>query len=995
MQLNHIKLSGFKSFVDPTKISFPTNLVGVVGPNGCGKSNVIDAVRWVLGELSAKNLRGESMVDVIFNGSENRKPSGQCSIELLFDNSSGKIGGEYASFNEISIKRVMTRDAQSTYFINSTKCRRKDVQDIFLGTGLGPSSYAIIEQGMVSKLVSAKPEELRTHIEEAAGVSKYRERRRETENRIKKTKENLSRVKDIKDEIERLIRRLENQANAAEKYNLFKGEESQKQTDIAILYSLEAKNNRDKLQKNLDALNRDLKIKQAESDSKQAQIDEHRTENASVVDAYENAQKNFYSIGAEIAKHESDLHNINKSEISNNEALERAKTSYQNAIEKESSFKDLSPKEKELKLDIAIVKALNALEKKSTIDISIKPLEEKITQKQNELDSKQNVIDIEKREQVEITEEIKTLQQKKYSAEADIARIEGALQNLNKIKENAKLDFKKAENNYTEAVQKEANNEHLSPKEKAIHLLDSISDLLKAFGSKAESINSKLFELKELLISILKIASDQSKSYTDDFLNRKNQLEEHIKATSEDITAKNTELSELKVKNTTINNELSTKLQNQSNVDEKIRDLDGSKSIVSNELRGLEKDISDLRLELRTHEVNLENASVVLDKAGVNISNLDSSKYQGADLVSLESSLDEIQKNIAELGTSNLASPEEYLERQNDLIKSLSEGEIKKTEIQKIMSDLVEKSSNAESVLTDIRQKQSEFNDSLRDLENQKSIAELDLKSIGEKVTNLRLDLKTHEINLDNANAKIKESGLNIDNIDFSKYENMNINELQNSLTDIQAKIIRLGAINLAAPEEIASESKRKEELDIQYNDLTNALEKLTGAIKTIDSETKTRFQDSFDAINSRMKEVFSKLFGGGIAELALTEDDALNAGVVIMARPPGKKNSSISQLSGGEKALTALALVFAIFELNPAPFCILDEVDAPLDDLNTMRFINMVEEMSKTVQFIFITHNKVSMEKSDHLMGVTMQEAGVSRMVSVDVNQALEFAEA
>ena len=995
MQLNHIKLSGFKSFVDPTKISFPTNLVGVVGPNGCGKSNVIDAVRWVLGELSAKNLRGESMVDVIFNGSENRKPSGQCSIELLFDNSSGKIGGEYASFNEISIKRIMTRDAQSTYFINSTKCRRKDVQDIFLGTGLGPSSYAIIEQGMVSKLVSAKPEELRTHIEEAAGVSKYRERRRETENRIKKTKENLSRVKDIKDEIERLIRRLENQANAAEKYNLFKVEESQKQTDIAILYSLEAKNNRDKLQKNLDALNRDLKIKQAESDSKQAQIDEHRTENASVVDAYENAQKNFYSIGAEIAKHESDLHNINKSEISNNEALERAKTSYQNAIEKESSFKDLSPKEKELKLDIAIVKALNALEKKSTIDISIKPLEEKITQKQNELDSKQNVIDIEKREQVEITEEIKTLQQKKYSAEADIARIEGALQNLNKIEENSKLDFKKAENNYTEAVQKEANNEHLSPKEKAIHLLDSISDLLKAFGSKAESINSKLFELKELLISILKIASDQSKSYKDDFLNRKNQLEEHIKATSEDIIAKNTELSELKVKNTTINNELSTKLQNQSNVDEKIRDLDGSKSIVSNELRGLEKDISDLRLELRTHEVNLENASVVLDKAGVNISNLDSSKYQGADLVSLESSLDEIQKNIAELGTSNLASPEEYLERQNDLIKSLSEGEIKKTEIQKIMSDLVEKSSNAESVLTDIRQKQSEFNDSLRDLENQKSIAELDLKSIGEKVTNLRLDLKTHEINLDNANAKIKESGLNIDNIDFSKYENMNINELQNSLTDIQAKIIRLGAINLAAPEEIASESKRKEELDIQYNDLTNALEKLTGAIKTIDSETKTRFQDSFDAINSRMKEVFSKLFGGGIAELALTEDDALNAGVVIMARPPGKKNSSISQLSGGEKALTALALVFAIFELNPAPFCILDEVDAPLDDLNTMRFINMVEEMSKTVQFIFITHNKVSMEKSDHLMGVTMQEAGVSRMVSVDVNQALEFAEA
>lgn len=995
MQLNHIKLSGFKSFVDPTKISFPSNLVGVVGPNGCGKSNVIDAVRWVLGELSAKNLRGESMVDVIFNGSENRKPSGQCSIELLFDNSSGKIGGEYASFNEISIKRVMTRDAQSTYFINSTKCRRKDVQDIFLGTGLGPSSYAIIEQGMVSKLVSAKPEELRTHIEEAAGVSKYRERRRETESRIKKTKENLSRVKDIKDEIERLIRRLENQANAAEKYNQFKKEESQKQTDIAILYSLEAKNNRDTLQKDLDALNRDLKIKQAESDSKQAQIDEHRTENASVVDAYENAQKNFYSIGAEIAKHESDLHNINKSEIANNDALERAKISYQDALEKESSFKDLSPKEKELKLDIAVVKALDALEQKSIIDISIKPLEEKITQKQNELDSKQSVVDAAKVEQEEITGEIKALQQKKYAIEADIARIEGALQNLNKIEQNAKLDFEKAKNNYSEAAKKEANNEHLSPKEKAIHLLDSVTDLLKAFGTKADSINSKVIELKELLINILKIASDQSKSYTADFLNRKNQIEEHIKTTSEDILTKNSELSALKAQNITINDDLESKLQKQSNVDEKMRELDGSKSLVSNELRSLEKDIADLKLELRTHEINLENASTVLDKAGVNISDLDPSKYQGADLLSLENSLDEIQKNIAELGSSNLASPEVYLERQNDLIKSISEDKTKKLEIQKTMSELVEKSSIAESKLTNIRQKQSEFNNSLREIENQKSIAELDLKSIGEKVTNLRLDLKTHEINLDNANIKIKESGLNQENIDFSIYQDMNINELQNSLTDIQAKIIRLGAINLAAPEEIASESKRKEELDIQYNDLTDALEKLTGAIKTIDLETKTRFQDSFDAINNRMKEVFSKLFGGGIAELALTEDDALNAGVVIMARPPGKKNSSISQLSGGEKALTALALVFAIFELNPAPFCILDEVDAPLDDLNTMRFINMVEEMSKTVQFIFITHNKVSMEKSDHLMGVTMQEAGVSRMVSVDVKQALEFAEA
>ena len=994
MQLKHIKLSGFKSFVDPTKISFPSNLVGVVGPNGCGKSNVIDAVRWVLGELSAKNLRGESMVDVIFNGSEKRKPSGQCSIELLFDNSSGKIGGEYASYNEISIKRVMTRDAQSTYFINSTKCRRKDVQDIFLGTGLGPSSYAIIEQGMVSKLVSAKPEELRTHIEEAGGVSKYRERRRETESRIKKTKENLSRVKDIKDEIERLIRRLENQANAAEKYNQLKEEENQKQTDIAILYSLEAKNNKEKLQKNLDALNRDFKIKQAESDSKQAQIDDYRTQNESVINAYENAQKNFYTIGAEIAKHESDLHNINKSEATNLEALERAQKSYQDALEKESVFKDLSPKEKELKLNIAIVKAFDALEKKNTIGKAIQPLEDQINIKQGELDSKQDIFDGIKANKDKVVSEIKGLQDDQFSIEAEIARTEGLIKNLNNLEENAHSDFKEASRNYANAVEKESNTDHLNPKEKAMHLLDTISELLKSFGSNADTVNSKLSELKELLMSILKIASDQSKSFTAEYLNQKNRAEETINKTKSDKKDAENKLQDLNNQKIAINKQLDSQASIQANIDTQLNEMDSNKSIVSNELRSLEKQINDLRLELRTHEVNLENASNVLEKAEVSISDFDPNQYKGMDLKGLEESLDEIQKNIAQLGSVNLASPEEYLNRENELKKLIEEAEIRKSEIQVIMDELVDKSSKAESELTTIRQKQSQFNESLRELENQKNVAELDLKSLSEKVTNLRLDLKTHEINLDNANTKIKEAGLNIESIDYARYENMDLNELQDSLTDIQAKIIRLGAINLAAPEEIAAESKRKEELDVQYNDLTEALEKLTGAIKTIDLETKTRFQDSFDSINKRMKEVFSKLFGGGFAELALTEDDALNAGVVIMARPPGKKNSSISQLSGGEKALTALALVFAIFELNPAPFCILDEVDAPLDDLNTMRFINMVEEMSKTVQFIFITHNKVSMEKSDHLMGVTMQEAGVSRMVSVDVNQALEFAE-
>ena len=995
MEFKKIQLNGFKSFADKTNFFIEEGLTGIVGPNGCGKSNVIDAVRWVLGELSAKNLRGDSMVDVIFNGSENRKASGQCSIELLFDNSSGKIGGEYSAFNEISIKRLMNRDAQSTYYINSTKCRRKDVQDIFLGTGLGPSSYAIIEQGMVSRLVSAKPEELRTHIEEAAGVSKYRERRRETESRIKKTKENLSRVKDIKDEIERLIRRLENQANAAEKYNALKKEESENQINTAILFSLEAKNNRDQLQKNLDGLNRDLKIKQAESDTKQSQIDEYRTQNESVVDSYELAQKNFYTIGAEIAKFEADLQNISKTEASNLSSLQRAKDSYKKALEKESSFKDLSPKQQELKLNIAIIKALDSVKNKDRIIEKIKPLETDIEAKQLDLDSREETIKVAKDKQRIANEKVNELKAASFSIGGNIARLEGSIHNLDKVEIQANKDLVSAKDSYEKALEKESNTENLSPKEKTIHLIDSISELLTNLGSSATVINEKVKELKELLMSILKIASDQSKSYTEEFLKRQKEIEELLKRNSDEKMSAEKNLSELHAQQTKLIDDLASHNATLSELDTEVRDLDGGKLFVANELRAVEKEVNDLRLDLRTYEINLQNASQILDKAEVNISNLKPEDYQGMDLESLEVSLDEVQKNINSLGSINLASPDEYLERQNELSETIKSNQDRKLEIQNSMSELVNKSSEAESVLLDIRQKQSKFNESMRDLENKKSLAELDLKSISEKVTNVRLDLKTYEINLENANTKIKEAGLKIEEIDYSKYEGLNTKDLQDRLAEIQAKIIRLGAINLAAPEEIAQESKRKEELDIQYEDLTQALDKLSGAIKTIDAETKTRFQDSFDAINARMKEVFTKLFGGGYAELALTEGDALNAGVVIMARPPGKKNSSISQLSGGEKALTALALVFGIFELNPAPFCILDEVDAPLDDLNTMRFINMVEEMSKTVQFIFITHNKVSMEKSDHLMGVTMQEAGVSRMVTVDVNQALEFAEA
>ena len=994
MQLKHIKLAGFKSFVDPTKIAFPTNLVGVVGPNGCGKSNVIDAVRWVLGELSAKNLRGESMVDVIFNGTDSRKPSGQCSIELLFDNNSGKIGGEYASFNEISIKRVMTRDAQSNYFINNTKCRRKDVQDIFLGTGLGPSSYAIIEQGMVSKLVSAKPEELRTHIEEAAGVSKYRERRRETESRIKKTKENLSRVKDIRDEIARLIKRLENQANAAERYNALKEKEVENKFDTAILLSLQAKNSRDKFQKELDAFKRDLLIKEAEVETKQSQIDDFRTQNESVVNAYENAQKSFYSIGADIAKYEANLKNINRDEINNKASLEKAKNNYEEASKKQAAFKDLSPKEKELKLNISIIKAFDAMKNKEDIDSQLKPLLVKNTELSEKINSYNSKINSVKEENLSLTNQLEESQKLTFSLDASINNLKNNIQKLQSLEDKTRSDLDIAKLNYEDALKKEESMENLSPKQKAFAVLDNIINLLGEYNFTKGGIQDKATQLKELLGDILQIASAQSKSLTDQLLKRQNELKLLLESTAEDHKKTVNELSNLKTKKEKSDLELESLKENKKQVDLKISAIEEKKFLKDSELKLINDEINKFNLELRTYEINLENALNSLSRAGISISDLSASDYHGMDLDLLENSLGEVQENISKLGNINFTSPEEYQERQSELQNLIDEGAKERSSIESIMSELVQRSSEAEKILLDIRQKQSHFNENLRNLESKKQLADIDVKKIADKITDTRLELKTYEINLENANEQIKESGLKVDNIDYEKYKEMDLSKLQDDLAGIQAKIIRLGAINLAAPDEIAEESKRKEELDVQYEDLTDALEKLSSAIKKIDNETKSMFQNSFDAVNARIKEVFPKLFGGGFAELTLTDDDPLNAGVVLMARPPGKKNSSISQLSGGEKALTALSLVFSIFELNPAPFCMLDEVDAPLDDLNTMRFINMVEEMSKDVQFIFITHNKVSMEKSDHLMGVTMQEPGVSRLVTVDMNQALEFVE-
>ena len=993
MQLKHIKLAGFKSFVDPTRISFPTNMVAVVGPNGCGKSNVIDAVRWVLGELSAKNLRGDSMSDVIFNGSDLRKPSGQCSIELLFDNSMGKLGGEYAKYNEISIKRLMTRDGQSNYSINNTSCRRKDVQDIFLGTGLGPRSYAIIEQGMVSKIVSAKPEEMRTFIEEAAGISKYKERRKETEQRIKKTKENLSRVSDIRDEIKRLINRLQNQANAAEKYKKFQLEEKDLKLNISILNSLSAKAQKDKLSSQISSLANQITVKSAEVETQQSTIDQIRTEHSSVLSAFEIAQKNFYSIGADIARYEANIQNLNKTESQTKADLATAKESYSRAIEKESSFDTLNPKENELKLNIAILKALQANEQKHKLEIQINDHESSIQIKSDEVQKHQGTIEKIKNDNALLSAGLDEAQSSFSSISTDIARQEANLQNLEKLEAQSLSDLERAKVSYQAAVEKESNQENLSPKEKAMNLLDNILESLGNLGSNGDSIKSKALELKAALTSILKIASDQSKSMTDEYLQRQKRLEETLLQTAEKKSQIEKELVLFSAKKAESERSLDNYKSKKLEVNELIRKSEELKSASSIELRSLESQKNNLKLDLRTFEVNLENASIILEKAEVKISEINPSDFASLDLAKLESSLAEIQSSISALSSINLAAPDEYLSRQNNLTELLEQTELKKNEADEQLAILIQKSASAEGDLNTIRQKQSKVDESIRETENKKSIAALDLRALEEQSNNLKLDFRTFEVNLDNASQALTRAGLAIGDINPEEFKDMDISNLEQSLAGVQAKIISLGAINLAAPDEIAEESQRMEELDAQLEDLNEALEKLQGAIKKIDAESKLKFDESFNAVNSKIQEIFPKLFGGGKASLELLEGDSLNSGITLTAQPPGKKNATISQLSGGEKAMTALSLVFALFELNPAPFCLLDEVDAPLDDLNATRFVAMVEEMSDRVQFIFITHNKISMEKSDHLMGVTMQEAGVSRVVSVDVKEALKLA--
>ena len=820
MRLNAIKLSGFKSFVDPTTVSFPSSMSCIVGPNGCGKSNVIDAVRWVLGESSAKNLRSDSMTDVVFNGSTSRKPVSKASVELFFDNKDGRIGGEFSSYSEISVRRSLELDGQSNYYLNGTSCRKKDITDVFLGTGLGPRSYAIIEQGMISQLVSAKPDEMRGYIEEVAGISRYLERKKETESRIKRTKENLSRLDDLRDEIQRLLYKLQRQAKAAEKYHELRKDEKEAQLLLLgakwrdVSNVLESKEKAVKVQ--------ELKVEEINSqkNTSDSEIIKLRARQIELQTSLDKVQQEFYSYGADISRTEQEL-SAKKERVS---------------------------------------------EINETISLNLAQIDAR-------------------------KDEIKNLGKNKSSALEELKNIQ---EELNSLKESDDSD-----SNIVEAKKLEGS--------------------WLVFITETRSLLSKL---KETLLS------------------------------------------------------LSSKLENNQPIDDNKSLMDSLEAKLDklqkepDKLTKLTQDfLSSTSKEAKQERINLIEKTDKFAELQALVASL------GSEETHAETKLADLEKDNFSLGTES-----------KELLGPINE-------IQKRLDELLKGRLEVEEKLLKSRKSIEECNSSIHSFEKEKIEKEQAAITLRELLENLRLERQASKIEQNNIEKQVSDLDGNLSKIKERLDKNKSAENYASELEEIEEKITRLGAINLVAMEEFEQETERKALLDEQHKELTEALETLEKAITKIDKETRTTFKDTFDKLNQSLSKSFPKLFGGGHAELVMLGDDLLNCGIGISARPPGKKNASVSQLSGGEKALTAIATVFAFFELNPAPFCLLDEVDAPLDDLNTMRFIDLVNDMSQRVQFVYITHNKISMEKSKHLMGVTMQEPGVSRMVAVDVDQAVEMA--
>jgi len=900
MRLSKIKLSGFKTFVEPTTLSLPSTIVGIVGPNGCGKSNVIDAVRWVLGESSAKYLRGESMSDVIFNGSSTRKPVSTATIELLFDNTDKKVGGEYSKYNEISTKRVITRDGQSRYFLNGTKCRRKDITTLFLGTGLGPRSYAIVQQDTISRLIEAKPDDMRTFLEEAAGVSKYKQKRKETESRIKNTKENLNRLNDIREEIEKQLRRLKTQSNAAKRYKKYKSREKEIHAEVlftrinGLLSKL--RDNQEEVQQHQSAFDQNLtELRKIEAD-----IEEQRVADAEATQNFNNAQKDHFELQSKIARLEQSIE-------------------YEKELESQKSFnvqeiqKELERINKEHKEDsVQINHISSALSKLEQTIITASSIVNGLEQTLNELEGNLQGVS----EQNEsITNEINELNTVVETESVKISVLSKQMTQIDDQKRTIK-NLHEAESIFKQ-LEKEIESSKIYFDPQSFEIITNKLDLL---GEKLVSLSLK-FQTIEQEITKNEGQIDSSK--------------------------KNLKLAKGKL------DELATDKEK----------LDQQKIDLSNEINTYKQKINSQRPSLQKLELKAESNRSTISALKNAMNRLESQKTQ------IKAKSLEITK-----GTRKKSDPT--------------------AEVKEQLESLLNHSLESEQTLNTLREQLEIIQATLRNYEIDRTNQNAKVNQSREILEKYKLSIRELEVRKEGLDDQLSANGYSYESIKESIVETLNETELEQELEKILRSMERLGPINLAASNEYEEEAKRKDNLDSQFDDLNRALDTLNGAIKQIDDESMKRFNETFEKVNIGLKKHFPRLFDGGKAYLELEKDDSLDAGVIVMARPPGKRNSNIHLLSGGEKALTAVALLFSIFELNPAPFCLLDEVDAPLDDTNVARFCEIVREMSESVQFVVITHNKTTMELTNQLIGVTMSEPGVSRLVTVDLDEAVALTE-
>ena len=1163
MRLKSIKLAGFKSFVDPTNAQFPSNLCAVVGPNGCGKSNIIDAVRWVMGESSAKNLRGESMSDVIFNGSGGRKPVGQASIELVFDNSDGRIVGEYASYNEIAIKRKVTRDGTANYYLNGNKCRRRDITDIFLGTGLGPRSYAIIEQGMISRLIESKPDELRVYIEEAAGISKYKERRRDTESRINRTKENLERLTDIRDELGRQLGRLERQAKAAEKYAEYKKQERQLTVELLALRWRDYDQSGQQQKQIIGKLELEHEKLVTERSGCDTAIEKLRADFTQTSDAFNEIQANFYKIGGEVARIEQAIEHsqqraqeldkdLQQTEHNFTEAEQHLNTDKQKATGWEAEQSELEPllvkaqdaektsaellqtaetamqqwqqswdeftqaaanPRQQAEVQQSKIQHVEQIlcrldERRSALATEVSrfqasPAEQEMAAVQTELTAVETSrADLDKKRQEQSTA-IQSLREKEKQTVVDYNRLRSEQQtlkgreaSLEALQQAAKGDESERKwladkgladkprladsvvpakgwelavetvlGSYLQAIAVDdvvASIDLLDDFKKGELLLISkgsgsknsadkgrlLGELVKAEGvdgllaniyaadnlSDALALQSELSPVESVVTpegiwlgnNWLRVARD--KDATAGFLQRKQELEhigkqlsqvnQKIDSTEQLRTDHERQLKELEQARQQLDSQYSEQQNKYTELRSKLSGFEVQIEQYKARKQRAETELAEVESQAKSEKDNLTEARKTLEQA---IEKMDVDSQQREQLVQqrdqFRSALDESrqkaeqdrsQRQQLEMRqrslTTQLESVREGIQRLQVQVERLGERReqlkaafnIKEDPSENYKQDLENALASRLAVEEKLAQARSavetvEFQ--MREQEKLRSELDQQVQQAQGKLEQQRLSAQEITTLSGTIESQISEKQGDLSELLESLEEDAAIQDWEENLQAIANRVQRLGPINLAAIDEYKLESERKEYLDQQNAELEEALNTLQNAIQKIDRETRTKFKDTFEFVNTHIQELFPKLFGGGHAYLEMVGDDLLDAGVALMARPPGKKNSSIHLLSGGEKALTAIAMVFAIFKLNPAPFCMLDEVDAPLDDANVGRYAAMLKEMSDQVQFIFISHNKISMEAANQLMGVTMHEPGVSRLVTVDVNQAAELA--